>query len=77
MDWNCELGNALLCGDTSMIAHIGAFIAKGASKLSTVEPVKGQSRWCVLAALTHEADGKRRCFEANPSYPSMVGNHVP
>ena len=61
--------------DRSMIAHIGALIAKGASKLSTVESVEGQSRSPFMAALIFEADAKRRCVEANP-YPSTVGNHV-
>ena len=44
IDRNCELRSALHYQDTHMIAHIGALIAKGASKLSTVEPTEGQSR---------------------------------
>ena len=36
--------DALHYQDTSMIAHIGALIAKGASKLSTVESVEGHGR---------------------------------
>ena len=58
-----------------MIAHIGALIAKGASKLTTVESGEGQSRSSLVAALISEADAKRRCVEASP-YPSMVENHV-
>ena len=75
IDRNCELRSALHYQDTHMIAHIGALIAKGASKLSTVEPTEGQSRSSLMAALISEADAKRRCIEASP-YPSMVGNHV-
>ena len=75
IDRNCELRSALHYQDTSMIAHIGALIAMGASKLSTVESVEGQSRSSLMAALISEADAKRRCVEANP-FPSMVGNHV-
>ena len=44
IDRNCELKSALHYQDTSMIAHIGALIAKGASKLSTVESVEGNGR---------------------------------
>ena len=58
-----------------MIAHIGALIAKGASKFSTVESGEGQSRSSLMAALISDADAKRRCVEASP-YPSVVGNHV-
>ena len=58
-----------------MIAHIGALIAKGASKFSNVESGEGQSRSSLMTALISDADAKRRCVEASP-YPSMVGNHV-
>ena len=53
--------------DTSMIAHIGALIAKGASKLSTDEPVEGQSRSSLMATLISKADAKRRCLETHVS----------
>ena len=76
MDRNGELRKALHFQDTFMIAHNGALIAKGASKLSAVEPVEGQSRSSLVAARTSEADAKRRCLEANSSYTSMVGSHV-
>ena len=66
IDRNCELRSALHCQDTHMIAHIGALIAKGASKLSIVEPTEGQSRSSLMAALITEADAKRRCIEASP-----------
>ena len=44
IDRNCELRSALHYQDTPMIAHIGALIAKGASKFSNVESGEGQSR---------------------------------
>ena len=75
IDRNCELRSALHYQDTPMIAHIGALIAKGASKFSTVESGEGQSRSSLMIALISDADAKRRCVEASP-YPSMVGNHV-
>ena len=59
IDRNFELRSALHHQDTSMIAHIGAFNAKSASKLS----ISGRtSRSSLMAAL----NAKRRCVEANP-----------
>ena len=72
IDRNCELRSPLHFKDTFMI---GALIAKGASKLSTVESMEGKWRSSLMAAVISLVDAKRRCVEANP-YPSMVGNHV-
>ena len=47
IDRNCELRSALHCQDTHMIAHIGALIAKGASKLSlsNQQDSRGRLSW--------------------------------
>ena len=75
---NCELRNALECGDSATVARVGALVVQGSAQLASLvqgmQPVgDGQARSCLMVALIDQADAKRRCVEV---VPSTLGNQV-
>ena len=75
---NCELRNALECGDSATVARVGALVVQGSAQLASLvqgmQPVgDGQARSCLMVALIDQADARRRCVEV---VPSTLGNQV-